>query len=107
MAQGSRQAPKGTGGGVGEAVARAKVPLIAGGSALAGAAGGLAVGVRRGRRRRRADLVNAARSVGSLSAQVGQLASELQHGRGGPDGGVHRSPIEVVLEALTARRRRA
>jgi hypothetical protein len=94
---------------------------MAGGAALAGAAGGLALGMQRGRRRggiaapRRPqlkvntrDLARAAKEVGAFGAQVGHLASELQHTRESANGGSqHRSPLEVVLEGLTARRSRA
>jgi hypothetical protein len=94
---------------------------MAGGAALAGAAGGLALGVHQGRRRngiaapRRPqlkvsshDLAKAAKEVGTFGAEVGRLASELQRTRQAANGDSrHRSPLEVVLEGLTARRSRA
>jgi hypothetical protein len=106
---------------VGRAASKAKVPLMAGGAALAGAAGGLALGMHQGRRRggiaapRRPqvkvnshDLARAAKEVGTFGAQMGHLASELQRNREAANGGSkHRSPLEVVLEGLTARRSRA
>ena len=106
---------------VGRAASKAKVPLMAGGAALAGAAGGLALGVHQARRRngiaapRRPqlkvnshDLAKAAKEVGTFGAQMGHLASELQRNREAANGGSkHRSPLEVVLEGLTARRSRA
>jgi len=93
---------------VSTAAGRAKVPLIASGAALAGAAGGAALGARQVRRHRRRGLAKTARGVGALGVQVGHLASELQRNREGVNGsGQHRSPLEVVLEGLTARRSRA
>jgi len=103
---------------VGKAASRAKVPLLAGGAALAGAAGGMALAAsKQGRRsglakavRRRPkvkvsskDVAKAAKEVGNFSAQVGELADELQRARKSADG-KHRSPVEVVLQGLTARR---
>jgi hypothetical protein len=104
------------------AVGKAKVPLLAGGAALAGAAGGLALGARGGRRGkgiakaiprrpqmkmkvRSKDLASAAKDVGTFGAQLGHLANELQQARESGNG-KHRSPLEVVLEGLTARRSR-
>lgn len=92
---------------VGTAAGKAKVPLIASGAVLAGAAGGAALGARQARRHRRG-FAKTARGVGALGVQVGHLASELQRNREGVNGGgQHRSPLEVVLEGLTARRSRA
>lgn len=103
------------------AVGKAKVPLLAGGAALAGAAGGLALGARQARRGKglgkaiarrpqvklsSKDLASAAKDVGSFGAQLGHLANELQQARESGNG-KHRSPLEVVLEGLTARRSRA
>jgi hypothetical protein len=89
---------------VGTAAGKAKVPLIAGGAALAGAAGGAALGARQARRHRHG-LAKTARGVGALGVQMGHLASELQRNREATNG-QHRSPLEVVLEGLTARRSR-
>ncbi|HET8565759.1 MAG TPA: hypothetical protein VFL77_04710 [Solirubrobacterales bacterium] len=50
------------------------------------------------------DMAKAAKEVGNFSAQVGQLANELQRARESGNGKKHRSPIEVVLQGLTARR---
>jgi len=112
---------KDAGQAVGSAASKAKVPLVAGGAALAGAAGGLAFGVRQARRHRGVgmtiprrpqvkvnsrDLAKAAKEVGSFGARMGQLASELQRAREEANG-KRRSPVEVVLEGLTARRSRA
>lgn len=114
---------KDAGQAVGSAASKAKVPLIAGGAALAGAAGGVALGVRQARHHGKMgmavprrpqlkvssrDLAKAAKEVGTFGAQMGHLASELQRTRETANGGrQHRSPVEVVLEGLTARRSRA
>lgn len=88
-----------------DAAAKAKVPLIASGAALVGAAGGMALGTRKSRRGRRG-LAKAAKGAGELGVRVGHLATELQRNREAANGGSpHRSPVEVVLEGLTARRR--
>jgi hypothetical protein len=104
---------------VGHAADKAKVPLLAGGAALAGVAGGLALGARHGRRHKgiglpvprrpqvkvkSGDVAKAAKEVGNFGAQLGHLANELQQARNSTNGGKRRSPIEVVLEGLTARR---
>ncbi|HVY77631.1 MAG TPA: hypothetical protein VG898_03905 [Solirubrobacterales bacterium] len=99
---------------VGEAVRKAKTPLIAGGAAVAGAAGGLALGARGARKAkamrrpkvkiRSQDLAKAARDVGQFGMDMGQLASELRRNREQANGGKHRSPVEVVLDGLTHRR---
>jgi len=103
---------------VGKAAGKAKMPLVAGGAALAGAAGGLALAASRQGRKSRlgkavtrrpkikidsGDVARAAKEVGNFSAQVGELAGELQRARESADG-KHRSPVEVVLQGLTARR---
>jgi hypothetical protein len=100
---------------VGRAARKARVPLLAGGAALAGAAGGIALGTHQARRHRRLDIgrtvgkvdadriASAAKRVGDVGAQIGQVASGLQSARNGANG-VKRSPVEVVLEGLTARR---
>lgn len=109
---------------VGKVASRAKTPLLTGGAALAGAAGGLAIGAMRSRhshshkvlglkmpQRKRVkirsrDVAKAAKEVGAFSQQVGELATELRHVREetGNGGNKHRSPVEVVLDGLTARR---
>jgi hypothetical protein len=112
---------KGAGQAVGNAASKSKMPILAGGAALVGAAGGLALGARQARRHhgigwriaRRPqmkvdsrDLAKAAKEVGSFGTQMGKLAAELQQAREAANGGQHRSPIEVVLDGLTARRSR-
>jgi hypothetical protein len=78
---------------VGNAADKAKMPLLAGGAALAGVAGGVVLGTRHAHRHSRMD-------------KAIKLAHELQQVRQ-PANGRHRSPLEVVLEGLTARRSRA
>jgi hypothetical protein len=104
---------------VGKAAGKAKVPLVAGGAALVGAAGGMALAATKGARKsgvakslaRRPkikinskDVAKAAKEVGNFSAQVGELAGGLQRVSESANGKKHRSPIEVVLQGLTARR---
>lgn len=106
--------------GVGQAARKAKTPLIAGSAAVAGMAGGIALGARQGRhskalpRRPKVkigpkvkidshDLAKAAKEVGQFGMDVGQLASELRKNREAANGAKRRSPIEVVLQGLTNR----
>jgi hypothetical protein len=104
------------------AASKAKVPLLAGGAALVGAAGGLVMGNRHGRHSGRLakalpqkpqikvdsrDVAKAAKEVGNFGAQVGHLASELKRARETANGNKHRSPVEVVLDGLTHRRSRS
>lgn len=91
---------------VGHAADKAKIPLVAGGAALAGVAGGAMLGARQARRSNRHNLKKAAKNVGTFGTQVGRLASEIHQARESGNG-KHRSPVEVVLEGLTARRSRA
>jgi hypothetical protein len=92
-------------------VDRAKVPLLAGGAALAGAAGGIALGARQARRHTvlgrvgSDDLTKLARKAGDVGMQVGELAFEVKRARETSNGKVRRSPVEVVLQGLTHRGR--
>jgi hypothetical protein len=95
---------------VGRAASRAKTPLLAGSAAVAGVAGGIALGRNSKARPRRPkvkidshDLAKAAKEVGQFGVDVGQLASELRRNREAAHGAKKRSPIEVVLEGLTSR----
>jgi hypothetical protein len=100
---------KDAGGKVGRAAGRAKVPLMAGGAALAGAAGGIALGSRQAHRKnglggvKSQDLAKAAKKAGDVGAQLGEIALEVKRARESRNGGSHRSPIEVVLQGLTSR----
>lgn len=115
---------KEAGQALGKAASKAKVPLLAGGAALAGAAGGLAIGAMRSRHSHSPKVLGmkmpqgktmksgtrsvakAAKGVGSFGQRVGDLAVELRHVREQAEdsGGRRRSPLEVLLEGLTARR---
>jgi hypothetical protein len=56
------------------------------------------------RRRRGKDLLKAAGDVGSAGRQVGELAKEMRLVREQmSNGNRKRSPVEVVLDGLTAR----
>ena len=108
--------------GIGKAASRAKTPLLAGGAAIAGVAGGIALGAQRANhgkamsRRPKVkigpkvkidshDLAKAAKEVGQFGVDVGQLAAELRKNRemASANGTKRRSPIEVVLQGLTSR----
>jgi hypothetical protein len=80
---------------VGHAADKAKIPLVAGGAALAGVAGGAMLGARQARRKR------------SAAARLGDFALQMQRARHTPNGTKQRSPVEVVLEGLTSRRSRS
>lgn len=104
---------KDAGRAVGRVAGKAKVPLVAGGAALAGAAGGMALSARKSHRHRglagvtSKDLAKAAKKAGDVGAQVGEIAIEVRRARERSNGhGAHRSPIEVVLQGLTARKGR-
>jgi len=112
---------------VGQAARKAKTPLLAGGAALAGVAGGIALGARQGGHSKTLskamprkplvkvprkplvkvdsrDLAKAAKEVGEFGMHLGQLASELRRTREDASGAKRRSPIEVVLQGLTTRK---
>jgi len=113
---------KEAGQAVGKAASKAKTPLLAGGAALAGAAGGLALSAMRSRQSqshkvlgmkmpqpkrvkvRSRDVARAAKEVGTFGQHVGELATEMRHAReANGKSSKHRSPVEVVLDGLTAR----
>lgn len=115
---------KGASQSVGKAASKAKTPLLAGSAALAAAAGGMAIGTMRSRQShsrkvlgvkvpkpkrvkiKSRDVATAAKELGTFGQHVGELASELRHAReaSGDGNKQHRSPLEVVLQGLTARR---
>jgi hypothetical protein len=117
---------KSAGQGVGKVASKAKVPLVAGGAAIAGAGGAMALAAAsKGGRKNKVgmkslkaampkkpkvkiksgDLVKAAKEVGKVSAQVGEIANGIERAQESSNGnGKHRSPVEVVLQGLTARR---
>jgi hypothetical protein len=92
----------------------AKIPLVAAGAAIAGAAGGAAWGSRhagsrglRGAIARRPKVKIKSGDVAKAAKEIGQFAIDVQSAReanGSTNGVKHRSPIEVVLDGLTARR---
>ena len=100
-------------GKVGHAASKAKVPLMAGGAALAGAAGGTRPRrpasaspqerLRRGQLEGPDEGGEEGRRASGL--RVGELALEGRRAREARNGNgkTHRSPIEVVLESLTSR----
>jgi len=104
----------------GHAVGKAKVPLLAGGAAVAGTVGGLVLGASRSGDKvlgiklpkskrvklRSRDLSKAAKEVGRFGENVGELTTELKRAREGlaNGDGKQSSPIEVLLRGLTARR---
>lgn len=111
QAQAKRKPPKKADGSA------ARLPLVAGGAALAGAAGGVALGSKLAGRRvlgitlprpkrlqlRSEDVAEAARNAAGLLEKVGRVAGEA----GDVDGaarGRRSSPLEVLLQGLTARR---
>jgi hypothetical protein len=104
---------------VGSAANAAKVPAVAGGAALAGLVGGMAI-ARGGRRRvlgvpvpgTRRPLVkingrgSGTKQLMKTGRQVAELAVEVRQARQQLATERRRSPIEVVLDGLTARRGR-
>jgi hypothetical protein len=102
---------KDAGGKVAEAASKMKVPLMAGGAALVGAAGGIALGARQAHHKSglkavgAKDVAKAARKAGEVGAQIGEVALEVRRARetANGNGRTHRSPIEVVLQGLTSR----
>jgi hypothetical protein len=103
---------------VADKAGKVKGPALAGGAALAGLAGGMAMQAKRDSRRKilgvhfRNDagdagknLVDAGQKVGRCTESLGEFAAEMRRTREAIDSRAkHRSPIEVVLQALTARR---
>lgn len=108
-----------TGGkAISSAAGKVKWPAVAGGAALAGLAGGVALGAQRnsgrkilgmrvgqGRGEAGKNLADTSKNIGKFSENVGQFAAEMRKTREAIESGSkHSSPIEVVLRALTARR---
>ncbi|MBA3866528.1 MAG: hypothetical protein H0X42_09325 [Solirubrobacterales bacterium] len=110
--------PDDTGPAVAEAAGKAKLPLLAGGAALVGAASGIAFGAARSGSKvlgvklpqpqrvklRSKDFATIAKELGNFGEQVGGLATELRSFREGAANGSQNSPIEVLLRGLTNRR---
>lgn len=105
----------------GKAASKAKVPLIAGGAALVGAASGIAITAARSKNTKvlgmslpktrvkisSKDLAKAADRVAGAGEQIGRVSTgirEIQGQNGAGRGeGRPRSPIEVVIQGLTRR----
>jgi len=103
----------------GHAVSKAKIPLLAGGAAVAGTVGGLVLGASRSGDKvlgvklpkskrvklRSRDFSKAAKEVGRFGENVGELTTELRRAREGlaSGDGKQSSPIEVLLSSLTSR----
>jgi hypothetical protein len=101
-----------------KATTYSKTPILAGGTALAGAAGGLALGTRMKRPHkvlgveiprdgfhiRSRDMARTVRRVGKLTETAGHIAAELRQANERDDRKMHLSPIEVLLRGLTTRR---
>ena len=104
-----------------QVASKGKIPLIAGGAALAGAAGGMALNAARSGggkvlgmnvpKRKRVkisskDLVKTANNLASFGEQVGAISAGLRNAQelSSNDNGVHNSPLEVLLQGLTRRR---
>jgi hypothetical protein len=110
---------KSAGNAVASAAKQFKTPAIAAGVGLVGLAGGIALGRGKGKkslglplRRRSAagatskKLSGAAKNVGAVAGQTGQIAERVRlvsEAIGGKNTAPRRSPIEVVLEGLTRR----
>jgi hypothetical protein len=107
-----------SGKAISSAAGKVKWPAVAGGAALAGLAGGVALGAQRnsgrkilgirvgqGRGEAGKNLADTSKNIGKFSENVGQFAAEMRKTREAIESGSkHSSPIEVVLRALTARR---
>jgi hypothetical protein len=113
-------AGKDAGHATGEAARKARIPLLAGGAAIAGTIGGVVLGATRSGGKvlgvklpepkrakiRSKDLAKAAKEVGRFGESMGDLTMELRRAREGlaNGNGAHNSPIEVLLKGLTNRR---
>jgi hypothetical protein len=110
-------ATSGAGSSIRSVAKGARGPLLAGSAALAGLAGGVVLGAARGPARvvgakprkvgfhiRSQDLATTAKEIGSFGEQLGMVAAEIRRTREAAAASKHRSPVEVVLQGLTARR---
>lgn len=115
-----RDAVSSAGKEAGQAVSKAKIPLLAGGAALAGTVGGVVIGSTHSGGKvlgislpkpkrvkiRSKDLAKAAKGVGRFGENVGELTAEFRRVREGLAGGdgKQNSPLEILLKGLTTRR---
>jgi hypothetical protein len=113
-------ATKSVGRTIGNTTSKAKLPALASGAAIAGLAGGVALGAR-GRSRRKLmgvplprrsvlkastkNLASSAQNAARFGEQLAELTTEVKRTREAVQGGEKRSPVEVVLEGLTHRGR--
>jgi hypothetical protein len=120
MGEAVGSAGKDAGHATGQALSKARIPLLAGGAALAGTLGGVVLGATRSGGKvlgvklpqskrvkfRSKDLASAAKEVGRFGENVGDLTTELRRAREGLANGTakHDSPVEVLLKGLTHRR---
>ena len=120
MGEAVGNAGKDAGHATGQALSKARIPLLAGGAALAGTVGGVVLGATRSGGKvlgvklprskrvkfRSKDLANAAKEMGRFGENVGDLTTELRRAREGLANGTakHDSPVEVLLRGLTNRR---
>lgn len=116
-----RDAVSSAGKEAGQVAGKAKVPLLAGGAAVAATVGGVMIGASRSGDKvlgvslprskrvklRSRDLSRVAKEVGHFGENLGELTTELKRAREGLADNGHggqSSPIEVLLKGLTARR---
>jgi hypothetical protein len=120
MGEAVGNAGKDAGHATAQAASKARIPLLAGGAALAGTVGGVVFGATRPGGKvlgvklpeskrvkiRSKDLAKAAKEVGRFGENMGDLTMELRRAREGLANGdaKHNSPIEVLLKGLTRRR---
>ena len=94
---------------VGSTAKQLRTPLIAAGTGLAGIAAGAALGRSRSKGRGTKKLGEVAKSIGMAAERAGKVAQQVRVASEAiSDGDGSRrpkSPIEVVLEGLTSRRR--
>jgi hypothetical protein len=104
-----------------QVASKGKIPLIAGGAALVGAASGMALNAARSgsgtvlgmkvpkRKRvkiRSKDLAKTANDIASFGEKVGAVSTGIRHAQevSGNGNGMRNSPLEVLLQGLTRRR---
>jgi hypothetical protein len=117
--QASGAARGGSGKAISTVAEKVKGPALAAGAALAGVAGGMALQSKRESGRKvlglrvgkgvgdiGRNLADAGQSAGRFTENLGTFAAEMRKTREAIEErpAKHRSPIEVVLQALTARR---
>jgi hypothetical protein len=105
---------------ISRATKNSKAPMLAAGAGtLVGLGGGLALGARRAGKRRIPGIgvsiprgegsavkkaAATARQLGVAGQRLGEMATEIQHAGRETEPAPRRSPLEILLEGLTARR---